>query len=55
MPREEIPLKAQTLLTIVVPTLLPTKVETRENIKVYNLKRVLRQLGYDQGTMMISE
>lgn len=40
------------MLTIVAPTLFPTKLEIKENILVYNHKRVLRQ-GNDQGAMMI--
>lgn len=55
MPWEVFPLKAQTLLAIVGPTLLSTKVETRESAAVYNPQRVLRRLAYDQGAVMISE
>lgn len=42
-------MKAQTLLVIVAPTLLPNKLESRETIIVYNPQQVLRQFSYDQG------
>lgn len=37
-----------------VPTLLPMKLETKESIAMYNAQRMLRQLGYDQGVVIIS-
>lgn len=43
------------MMTIVAPTLLPTKSESCEGLAVYNSQRVMRQLGYVQGTVRISE
>lgn len=42
MPLEAIPLKAQAMLAIVLPTLLPTKLEIWETVVVYNPQKVLR-------------
>lgn len=49
MPRNAIPLKVQFWLVIIAPTLMPFKSQIMEGTVSYNLQRVLRQLGYDQG------
>lgn len=52
--RETYPPKAQTQLAIMAPSLLHNKMESMESIRDYNPQRVLRQLGYEQGTIGIS-
>lgn len=48
LPRETCHPKAQTLLEIVGPNVLPCKLESRENIEVFNPQRVLIAVRYDQ-------
>lgn len=48
------PMRSQTTLVVVAPSLLPNKLESRESVALYNPKRVFRQLGYDQGAVIIS-
>lgn len=53
VPRGDI-LKALLYLAIAAPDLLPSKSESKKAVVSYNPQRVLRQLGYDKWTMMIS-
>lgn len=48
------PPKYQALLAIVAPNLLPYKLESGENITVYNPQRVLQQFEYDEGPAPIN-
>lgn len=47
--REACQSRAQTLLEIVVPTLLPCNLESGKNINVYNVQKMLLQLGTTKG------
>lgn len=38
---------------VVAPTLLPSKTKSSEDVALYSPLRVLRQLGYDLGAIMI--
>lgn len=43
-------MKAQSLLAVIAPALLPSKLESWDRVAVYNPKWVLTQFGYDHGT-----
>lgn len=47
VPQEAISVSGQTFLIIVIPTLLPNKLETGESVTFYNYQQVLRQFGYE--------
>lgn len=42
------------LLTVVAPALFPLKLETKERVVSYNLQRIMRQFGFDQGSVMFA-
>lgn len=42
------------VIGIVAPTLSPIKSELGEDVAIYNLQGVMRQLGYDQGSVRVS-
>lgn len=52
MPMEAIPVKASFWLGIVAPTLLSSNCKSKEGVVSYNPQRVMRQLGYDQRSVM---
>lgn len=43
------------MAAIVVPGLLPFKLETSKCVALYSPQRVLRQMGYDQGAVSITK
>lgn len=51
MPRTNIPLLL--LLVVVAPALLPSKLEENGNAVSDNQQRIMRQFGFDQGSVMI--
>lgn len=53
-PRDALSLQALAMMGIVAPTQLPSKTELGEDVALYSPQRVMRHLGCDEGTMMVS-
>lgn len=54
VPRIDIPHVVLFLLAIIAPGLLTLKLDTKESVASYSLQRILRQFGFDQGTVWIT-
>lgn len=52
---DEAPMKVLTWLAIISPALIPLITETAKGVISYNIQHVMRQLSYDQLTVMVTD
>lgn len=54
VPRIDIPPRILFFLTVVAPVLIPSKLESNRTIISYNPQGIMKQFGFDQGSLIIT-